>query len=368
MAEEGQQGRRPEALTRRRAIGWIAGGVAAVAGALFAWRRLGRQPEAEPMPQEPEPKTGSQPPISEQQKAPPREGPQLPPGTDTAEEMDRIHRERLEAFPAKTSGKTYRLPFREEGGVKVFELETKVVQWEVEPGVFREAWTYNGVVPGPEIRVREDDRVRVVVRNGLPESTTIHWHGMRVENSQDGVSFLTTPVIKPGETFTYEFTANPAGTHMYHSHHNSTKQVAMGLLGPLIVEPKDPGRWPRYDREYVLVLNDGPLGFTINGKSFPATEPIVARRGERVLLRWMNEGAMVHPMHLHGLVMEVVARDGWLLPAPYRVDTVTVAPGERWDTLVVADNPGKWALHCHVLPHAEGEHGMFGLVTVFIVE
>lgn len=297
----------------------------------------------------------------------PREGEQLP--VDLWRQIDEAHHERVKAFPAETKGRGGQpLPYRLEDGVKVFELTTEVVQWEVEPGVFREAWAYNGQVPGPEIRVTEGDRVRVHVTNNLPESTTVHWHGQQVVNDQDGVSFVTNPVIPPGSSYTYEFTARPAGTHMYHSHHNSTKQLAKGLLGPLIVEPRDRAAWPAWDKEVTVVLNDGPLGYTLNGKSFPATEPITARPGERVLIRWMNEGAMVHPMHIHGLVYEVIARDGWLLPDAWRADTINIAPGERWDTIVTADNPGKWAIHCHVLPHAEGEHGLFGLTTLFIVE
>lgn len=300
----------------------------------------------------------------------PREGVQMP--GDTVEAMDEAHRKRVEMFPAPTEARGMQPlePRIDDDGALVFELEASVFQWEVEPGVWREAWGYNGVVPGPTIRVREGDRVRVHLTNNLPESTTIHWHGqhMRGYNAMDGVSYVTQPPVKPGEKFTYEFVAYPPGTHMYHSHHNSARQVAMGLLGPLIVDPKDPAAGYQVDREYILVLNDGPLGYTLNGKSFPATEPIRARVGERILLRWMNEGALVHPMHVHGMAFTVVARDGYPQPQPWQADTINIAPGERWDTIIEADNPGVWAIHCHVLPHAEGEHGMFGLVTLVIIE
>lgn len=90
--------------------------------------------------------------------------------------------------------------------------------------------------------------------------------------------------------------------------------------------------------------------------------------GERVRFRFMNEGTMVHPVHLHGLTFEVFARDGYPLPQPFRCDTITVAPGERWDATVVADDVGLWAFHCHILTHAESAHGMFGMVSVFVVE
>lgn len=295
----------------------------------------------------------------------PREGPQ------TEHDMDAAHQHAAEAFPAATEGRgAVPLEPRIENGVKVFDLEARVVQWEVEPGVRREAWGYNGIVPGPTLRVTEGDRVRINLKNSLAESTTLHPHGMemRGDNDKDGVSYVTTPVIRPGETGVTEFTAAPPGTHMYHSHHNSTKQVALGLLGPLIVDPADPTDWPRADKEFILVLNDGPLGYTINGKSFPATDPLVVKRGERVLVRWMHEGALLHPMHLHGSAMTVVARDGHLLPQPYKLDVLTISPGERWDVLLDTSNPGTWAWHCHVLPHAEGEKGLFGLTTVVIVE
>jgi FtsP/CotA-like multicopper oxidase with cupredoxin domain len=155
---------------------------------------------------------------------------------------------------------------------------------------------------------------------------------------------------------------------MYHSHHNSAKQVGLGLLGAFIVEPRRPKPIERVDVDYVMVLNDGMHGYTLNGKSFPATEPIKVRRGQKLRLRFMNEGMMIHPMHLHGMHMTVIAKDGWAQPAPWRCDTLNIAPGERWDCIVSCNNPGVWAFHCHILPHAESDHGMFGMVTALMVE
>jgi FtsP/CotA-like multicopper oxidase with cupredoxin domain len=255
-----------------------------------------------------------------------------------------------------------------DGDVKVFELTAKVVQWQVTPETTVEAWTYNGTMPGPEIRVTEGDKVRFVVKNELPESTAMHFHGLIVPNKMDGVPFITQPVIKPGETSTYEFTVKNSGSHMYHSHHNATKQVGKGLLGALIVEPKDKSKDPQYDLDYTMILNDANGGFTLNGKGFPATEPIVAKLGQKLRIRYMNEGMMIHPMHLHGLPQLTFAKDGWNLPAPYMNDTVNIAPGERWDVIVDCTDPGVWAFHCHILNHAESEHGMFGMVTALIVE
>jgi FtsP/CotA-like multicopper oxidase with cupredoxin domain len=288
---------------------------------------------------------------------------------NTADEMDRHHEEGVKAFPAKTKGIGGQpLAYEMDGDVKVFRLTTEPVKWEVRPEEFKDAYAFNGTLPGPEIRVTEGDKLRIIVTNKLPESTSVHWHGLKTPNAMDGVPFITQKPIKPGETFTYEFVANPSGSHMYHSHHNAMEQVGKGLLGPFIIEPKDKSRYPRFDREYTIVLNDTLLGFTLNGKSFPATQPLTAKLGERVLVRYMNEGLMNHPMHLHGMPVQVVAKDGYLLPNPYMVDNLDIAPGDRYDVIIECDNPGVWAFHCHTLSHAEAPTGMFGLVTALIIE
>lgn len=291
----------------------------------------------------------------------------------TVDEMDALHEAGIKAFPAKTAGLGGQpLAFEMDGDTKVFKLACQKIDWEVTPGKLVEAWAYNGVVPGPEIRVTEGDKVRIVVTNeSLPESTAVHWHGLIVPNAMDGVPFMTQPPIKPGATFVYEFPIREgnAGTHMYHSHHNSAFQVTKGLLGAFIVESKDPARRAMYDKEYTLVLNDGPIGgFSINGKGFPATEAYFAKKGERILFRYMNEGLMIHPMHLHGMPMKVIAADGYLLPQPYLCDTLNIAPGQRFEAIVEATEVGTWAFHCHILSHAETSHGMFGMVTALIVE
>lgn len=296
--------------------------------------------------------------------------PATPPSSrQRADAMDAMHEKGVKAFPAKTEGKGNQLLApRLDGAVKVYDLTAEEIQWEVEPGRSVKAWSYNGQVPGPQIRVREGDRVRVNLTNKLPESTAIHFHGLELPNDQDGVPFITQPPVKPGGRYTYEFTVPNSGSHMYHSHHNAAMQVGLGLLGAFIVESRKPVRAHRADVDYVMVLNDGSHGYTLNGKGFPATEPIVCKLGQTVRIRFMNEGMMIHPMHLHGKHMTVIAKDGWDQPAPWKCDTLNIAPGERWDVLVKATNPGTWAFHCHILPHAESEHGMFGMVTALIVQ
>jgi manganese oxidase len=288
---------------------------------------------------------------------------------EAADEMDAMHEAGVKAFPAKSAGKGNQpIAPKLVGGVKVFELTASKVQWETEAGKSVEAWAYNGQVPGPQIRVREGDRVRLILHNQLEQSTSVHFHGLELPNDQDGVPFITQPPVKPGESYTYEFVVPNSGSHMYHSHHNAAEQVGKGLLGAFVVEPKAPRAIEQADIDYVMILNDGFHGYTLNGKSFPATEPIVAKRGQKVRIRFMNEGMMIHPMHLHGMHMTVIDKDGWPQPAPWKCDTLNIAPGERWDVIVDCNNPGTWAFHCHILPHAESAHGMFGMVTALVVQ
>ena len=285
--------------------------------------------------------------------------------------MDAMHEAGIKAFPAKTAGKGNQLLAPKlVDNVKVFELTAREIKWETAPGQLVRAMAYNEQVPGPQIRVREGDRVRVVLKNELTQSTAIHFHGLELPNDVDGVPYITQPPVKPGETYTYDFTIpeGNSGSHMYHSHHNSTMQVGLGLLGAFIVEPRRPRKIEKVDRDYVMILNDGAHGYTFNGKGFPATEPLTAKVGERIRIRYMNEGMMIHPMHLHGMHMTVIDKDGWAQPSPWKCDTLNVAPGERWDVIVMCDKPGTWAFHCHILPHAESEHGMFGMVTALVVE
>jgi FtsP/CotA-like multicopper oxidase with cupredoxin domain len=255
-----------------------------------------------------------------------------------------------------------------DGNVKVFRLTIDEIDQRIDelmPPV--KALGYNAQWPGPTIRVNQGDRVRAIFRNNLKETTGVHFHGVEFEDFfMDGVPFVTQKPIVPGEEFAYEFTAVNPGSLMYHSHHNATDQVGRGLLGAFIVDPPTPQA--QYDREYIWISNDTLGGFTINGHGFPAVVPVLAAQGERVLVRFMNEGIMMHPWHSHGFAMELVARDGMPLgSAAHRADTFAVSPGERWDAVITADRLGVWAFHCHILPHVEGLDGMFGMVTALIV-
>ncbi len=293
-----------------------------------------------------------------------------------------ISKEYLLSLPLKTpNDRIERLSYLEKDGVKDFQLSLDEIRWEYAKNKFVHAWAYNGQIPGPEIRVTEGDKIRVIVKNNLPVSTSIHWHGVHVENKADGIPGLTQNAIKPGETFVYEFTAKNAGTHFYHTHGSSHMDVAlqldMGLSGPFIIEAKNP---KKYDIEYVYILDeweinpDGSNGaltttgehgehihkhdyniFTINGRIFPDIDPLMVNEDERILIRLINAGTQeIHPMHTHGHSFKVIAIDGNPVPlsAQQMRDNLPILPGERYDVELVADNPGVWLFHCHHVHHA----------------
>lgn len=297
--------------------------------------------------------------------------------------MDRMMQDVALAFPAKTEGKGGELlePTSIDNGVKVYDITAMEVKWEVEPGKFVDAMTYNGVVPAPEIRLEVGDKIRINFKNDMNESTAIHFHGIRVPNQMDGVDPYNQVVVTPGSSFVYEFEALEPAIGIYHSHHHAEVQVPNGLFGSFIIT--DPA-WgttmpiPQYlqdkgytqvDKEVTMVLNDaGTIGLSLNGKSFPATEVYTLRKGQTMMVHYLNEGLTAHPMHLHQPVGWVIAKDGIPLDFPMPGDTINVSPGERYTVLYKAVDPGVWAWHCHILTHAEGANGMFGMVTALIVE
>ncbi len=280
---------------------------------------------------------------------------------------------------------------RLEQGVKVYELETAVVRWNILPEQQVEGYAFNGQIPGPRLRFTEGDRVRIKVTNRLPESTTVHWHGLIVPNAMDGPAKITQAPIPPGGSHVYEFTAEQAGTFFYHSHDHADRQQALGLYGALIIDPKNPAAEPAADHEYVLQLQEWlerqgltypampmegglPNYFTINGKAYPATDTVRMKVGETIKLRFIGtNNGFVHPMHVHGGPFTVVARDGVVLPAGARFDsdTVNVGPGQRYDVIWQARRPGKWLVHCHIPHHTTNnnvEHqGGGGLMMVMEV-
>jgi manganese oxidase len=299
------------------------------------------------------------------------------PTTMDWQQMDKMMADVAGSFPAKTAGHggDVLAPKILADGTKEFDLEAKIVKWEVSPGKLVDAWTYNGVVPAPEIHVTDGDKVRIVLKNSLPESTSLHLHGIQVPNAMDGVDPYTQPPIPPGESFTYEFVAKGPAVGIYHSHHDAQVQVPNGMFGAFTIDEmpiqqvlKDMG-YTQVDKKVNMVLNDaGTIGLSLNGKSFPATEPVTVRVGQVLEVNYLNEGLLDHPMHLHQPVGWIIAKDGVPLLVPTPADTILVAPGERYTVIYKAVEPGVWAWHCHILTHAETSTGMFGMVTALIVE
>lgn len=267
------------------------------------------------------------------------------------------------------------LPFKIVDGTKVFHLLAEPVRHTFAPGLQANCWGYNGRVHGPVIEAVEGDRVRIYVTNKLDEPTTVHWHGLIVPCGMDGVGGLTQRSIEPGETFKYEFVLRQHGTFMYHSHHDEMVQMAMGLMGMIVVHPRHPDE-PRPDRDFVYLLSEWPLPvgterpntvemtdfnvLTFNAAVFPATAPMVVKKGQRVRIRIGNLSAMDHhPIHLHGHAFTVIATDGGTIPAAGRwpETAVLVATGQTRTIEFFADNPGDWAMHCHMTHHVMNQMG-----------
>ena len=317
----------------------------------------------------------------------------------------------------------YKLVDTPAGKVKVFQLTVKDIGFEIFPDKSMMGWGFNGQVPGPTIRVTEGDRIRVIVKNETSDGEhTLHVHGQSKPLNMDGVPYLGQKPIKKGESYTYEFTVTNVGTSWYHCHVDSAHHVDMGMYGAFIVEPK--AEKLAYDREYIMILDEWPTahvhvhkqaepdsghdehgvmtlhsetpplhehkaeagqqqerdwypetypahqdvydGFTINGRSFPFTEPVIVNKGEKVRIRFINAGYQQHFMHTHSHKFTVVARDGSYVNEPQKIDTIGIGPGQRVDIILDADNPGTWPFHCHRLDHITNKHIYPGGMLTYI--
>jgi manganese oxidase len=313
-----------------------------------------------------------------------------PPGKP-AEGQD--HRDEIQALPLGEPERDYRpvitpngtaLPFKVVDGVKVYHLTAEEVEHEFAPGLTATCWGYNGRVHGPTIEAVEGDHVRVYVTNRLPAATTVHWHGVLLLSGMDGVGGLSQRAIQPGETFKYEWTFRQHGTLMYHSHHDEMTQMGLGLMGMIVVHPRKPVG-PLPDRDFVYMLSEWKIVpgtkrpdpnemtdfniLTLNGKCFPGTAAIVAKLGERVRIRFGNLSAMDHhPIHLHGYYFKVIATDGGDIPeaGQWPETTVLVPAGSARTVELIADNPGDWAMHCHMTHHLMNQmgHGLPNMIGV----
>ena len=266
------------------------------------------------------------------------------------------------------------LPWRANGKWKEFHLVAEPVERELTPGSVANLWGYNGQSPGPTIECVEGDFVRIFVTNRLPEHTTIHWHGILLPCGMDGVGGLTQPQIPPGKTFVYEFQMKKSGTFMYHPHADEMVQMAMGMMGSLVVHPKN-RNLRRVDRDYVFLMSAFDIDpgtftprintmldfnlWTWNSRIFPGIDHFVARLGDRVRVRIGNLTMTNHPIHLHGYDFEVTGTDGGWVPKAARWPEVTVdiAIGQMRAIEFDAVYPGDWAFHCHKSHHTMNAMG-----------
>ncbi len=256
------------------------------------------------------------------------------------------------------------LPFTLDASTKVFRLRAEPIKRKIAPFKTIDAWGYNGACPGPTIQVNQGDRVRILVENHLPESTSMHWHGLEVPIEQDGVPFISQKPIAPGETYTYEFTVHQEGTFFYHAH--SAMQEMIGLIGLFIAHPQS-SYTPHADHDFAIVLqewailpsntvpNTASMEFnwlTFNGLSAPCTTPLIVRLGSRVRLRFVNLGMDHHPIHLHGNQFVITGTEGGRAPEStwYPTNTVLVGVAQAKVVEFEAKYPGDWMIHCH-LPH-----------------
>src|SRR6201984_3108521 len=256
------------------------------------------------------------------------------------------------------------LPFRVDVNVKEFHLIAEPVRQEIVPGRVVDLWGYNGSAPGPTIQISKGDRVRVIVDNHLPEATSMHWHGFEVLNEMDGAPGSSQDPIAPGGRFVYEFILNQEGTYFYHSH--MAMQEMMGMIGAFVMHPKESYK-PRVDKDFVIIMQEYAIlpninvpnsmnmefnWLTFNGKSGPATTPLIVQHGERVRIRLINLGMDHHPIHLHGHQFVVTGTEGGRQPESTwgPGNTVLVGVAQSRDIEFVATHPGDWMLHCH-LPH-----------------
>lgn len=252
---------------------------------------------------------------------------------------------------------------------RVFDMTIDEVTIKVAPELDYKVFGFNGQVPGPLIRVKEGDHVTVNVLNNTSLPHTIHWHGIPMTKNwrSDGVPGVTQKQIEAGESFTYTFTADRVGSLWYHCHVNVNEHVGIrGMWGPLIVDPKKPGKWDKkVTVDAIMMLSTwestaankyGTGGtpkdvadyFSVNGKSFPLSQPLRVKKGDVVRVRFYGAGGAIHAMHSHGHDMLVTHKDGLALKSPYYVDTVLIGPGERYDVIIKANNPGRFIFHDHV--------------------
>ena len=270
-----------------------------------------------------------------------------------------------------------------------FEMTVEEMTLDVAPGFKNKVWAFNGQVPGPLIRAKEGDRLKVTVINNSTLAHTVHWHGTYQTNSwkMDGVPGVTQQAIEPGESFVYDFIVDRPGSLWYHCHVNVPEHVGLrGMWGPMIIDPKEPTDIEKeVTKEAIMMFSGwnsevamqyGKGGhpqeisdyFSINGKSFPTTQPLRVKKGDVLKIRLYAASSEV-AYHLHGHDVLVTHKDGLPLDSPYWADVVHVPMGGRVDIIVRMDNPGIWINHDHIEHHTSNAGKMpGGAVTIIEYE
>jgi FtsP/CotA-like multicopper oxidase with cupredoxin domain len=285
-------------------------------------------------------------------------------------------------------------PEKEVDGKVVIPIEAKEVHWMYNDELMDNAWTYNGTLPGNEIRVQEGDEVEIQFTNSLPEPSALHLHGLPVANEMDGVPGVTQNAVLPGETFTYELVADTPGTYWYHSHQDGAKQVDKGLYGALIIEPKEQ---KDIDIDKVIILDEWSSSMTmsgemdhssmengskdgeemahaesmeemydtflINGKAAPAIEAIQVKEGDTLTLRFINAGLYTQVISIPGHSYLVTHYDGQEVNEPETLKDVAlrIAPAERYDIQIKMNNPGAWGISSYA---EQNKEKLFGNLPV----
>ncbi len=261
-----------------------------------------------------------------------------------------------------------------------FEMTVEEVTLSIAPGFTSKVWAYDGQVPGPLLSVKEGDEVELTLINNTPLNHTIHWHGFYQTGSwqSDGVPDITQKAVEPGESFTYRFIADKKGSLWYHCHVNVAEHVGTrGMWGAFIVDPLEPTPLEQsVSKDAVLMFSGwnpdvadvyGEGGhpdesisyFSINGKSFPNTQPLRVKEGDVLRLRLFAATIPV-AFHLHGHDVLVTHKDGLPLDTPVAMDVVPMQPGERYDVIVEMNNPGRWIAHDHHEHHTTNNGKMPG--------
>ncbi|HYF92127.1 MAG TPA: multicopper oxidase domain-containing protein [Symbiobacteriaceae bacterium] len=269
--------------------------------------------------------------------------------------------------------------YEEKDGVKHFYLWLEEKETEILKDVKVPVWAFNGTLPGPEIRVKQGDKVNVHFRNTASQPHSLHFHGqLGLSQAMDGVP-ATSATVNPGKEFVYEFVAESTGTMMYHCHVATFNHVDMGMYGALIVEPKDEKK--TWSQDLTFILDDWAVGsmdpfatvthrdynyFTVNGKAFPETTPIEGKVGEVVKVRFINMGYRPFSIHSHGYGGLITHLDGFPVPQPYQRDVFTISPGERTDVLITL-REGIYPWHDHQLENVLNNGEYLGGATFLVI-